>query len=374
MSVDAQAADGKAPKKTPLYDAHVEAGGKMVEFAGWLMPVRYFSDIEEHQMVRQAAGLFDVSHMGEIRVRGEGALAFLQRVTPNDVSKLEVGRCHYSALLTAQATYVDDLLIYCLSPEDYLVVVNASNLEADFAWLDNQPHPGCEIEDQSEQFALIAIQGPKAKEILARNTAADLDAIRYYGFLQDQVVAGAPCLLSRTGYTGEDGFELYLAPEDAARVWRTLLESGADLGLRPAGLGARDTLRLEAGMALYGHEIDATVTPLEANLGWTVKLAKGDFLGRDVLLAQKEKGIERRLVGFEMVGKGFARQGYKVYVGGVEAGEVRSGSFAPTLGLGIGTAYVPVAATAPGTAIEIGIRQKRVEAVVVAMPFYKRPA
>ena len=371
---DAHAGEGKAPKKTPLYDAHVEAGAKMVEFGGWLMPVRYGSDIEEHKAVRNAAGLFDVSHMGEIRVRGEGALAFLQRVTPNDVSKLEVGRCHYSGLLTPQATYVDDLLIYHLGPDDYLVVVNASNIEKDFAWFDDQPHPGCEIEDQSERFALLALQGPKAKEILARHTAADLDAIRYYGFVQDQEVAGAPCLISRTGYTGEDGFELYLPPEDAPRVWRALLAGGADLGLKPAGLGARDTLRLEAGMALYGHEIDAGTTPYEANLGWVVKLAKGDFLGREVLLAQKEKGPSRKLVGFEMVGKGIGRQGYKVFWQGAEAGEVRSGSFAPTLEKAIGTAYVPAAAAVPGTPLEIEIRQKKVEAVVVPMPFYKRPA
>jgi aminomethyltransferase len=371
---DAHAGEGKPPKKTPLYEAHLEAGAKMVEFGGWLMPVRYGSDIEEHKAVRNAAGLFDVSHMGEIRVRGEGALAFLQRVTPNDVSKLEAGRCHYSGLLTPQATYVDDLLIYHLGPDDYLVVVNASNIEKDFAWLDDQPHPGCEIEDQSERFALLAIQGPKAKEILARHTAADLDAIRYYGFVQDQEVAGAPCLISRTGYTGEDGFELYLPPEDAPRVWRALLAGGADLGVRPAGLGARDTLRLEAGMALYGHEIDAGTTPYEANLGWVVKLSKGDFLGREVLLAQKEKGPPRKLVGFEMVGKGIGRQGYKVFWQGAEAGEVRSGSFAPTLEKAIGTAYVPAAAAAPGTPLEIEIRQKKIEAVVVPMPFYKRPA
>lgn len=374
MSVDPHAGEGKAPKKTPLYDAHVEAGAKMVDFAGWLMPVRYGSDIEEHRAVRQAAGLFDVSHMGEIRVRGEGALAFLQRVTPNDVAKLETGRCHYSALLTPQATYVDDLLIYHLGPDDYLVVVNASNIETDFAWLDDQPHPGCEIEDQSEKFALLALQGPKAKEILARHTAADLGAIKYYGFVQDQEVAGAPCLISRTGYTGEDGFELYLPPEDAPRVWRALLAGGQGLGLKPAGLGARDTLRLEAGMALYGHEIDAGTTPLEANLGWVVKLGKGDFLGRDVLVAQKEKGVDRRLVGFEMTGKGIGRQGYMVWWQGAEAGEVRSGTFSPTLEKAIGTAYVPAAAAAPGTPLEIEIRGKRVEAVVVPMPFYKRPA
>ncbi len=374
MSVEAPAGDAKAPQKTPLYDAHVEAGGKMVPFAGWLMPVRYGSDLEEHRAVRTAAGLFDVSHMGEIRVRGEGALAFLQRVTPNDVAKLEIGRCHYSALLTPQATYVDDLLIYRLAEDEFLVVVNASNIDEDFAWLDNQPHPGCEIENQSDRYALLALQGPKAKEILARHTGADLDGIRYYGFAAGQQVAGATCLISRTGYTGEDGFELYLDPEDAPRIWRTLLESGADLGLKPAGLGARDTLRLEAGMALYGHEIDLGTTPYEANLGWVVKLNKGDFLGRDVLAAQKQNGVDRKLVGFEMVGKGIARQGYKVWWNGAEAGDVRSGSFSPTLEKAIGTAYVPAAAAAPGTPLEIEIRNKRVEAVVVPMPFYKRPA
>lgn len=374
MSVEAPASDGKAPRLTPLYDAHVAAGGRMVDFAGWKMPVRYGSEIEEHKAVRTAAGLFDVSHMGEIRVRGEGALAFLQRVTPNDVAKLELGRCHYSALLTPQATYVDDLLIYRLAADDFLVVVNASNLAEDFAWLDDQPHPGCEIEDQSDRFALLALQGPKAQEILARHTQVDLGAIRYYGFVQDAVVAGATCLISRTGYTGEDGFELYLAPEDAPRIWQTLLESGADLGLRPAGLGARDTLRLEAAMALYGHEIDRTTTPYEAGLGWVVKLGKGDFLGRDVLVAQKESGPQRKLVGFEMVGRGIGRQGYKVWHGEKEVGEVRSGSFAPTLDKAIGTAYVPVDLAPLGTPLDIEIRGKRIAAVVVPMPFYKRPA
>jgi aminomethyltransferase len=369
-----EAAPGKPAKKTPLFDTHVAAGATMVDFAGWMMPVRYTSDLEEHRAVRQAAGIFDVSHMGEFRVRGEGALAFLQRATPNDVSKLEPGRAHYSGLLTPQATYVDDLLIYCLAPDDYLVVVNAGNIDKDFAWLDSQPHPGCELEDCSDHFALIALQGPNAIKILGQLTDAELAAIRYYGFVRDCKVAGVGCLISRTGYTGEDGFELYLAPDDAVMVWRELLHAGRDHGLIPAGLGARDTLRLEAGMALYGHEIDDGTTPYEANLGWVVKLGKGDFVGRDVLAAQKETGPQRKLIGFEMIGKGIARQGHRVLHEGRAIGEVRSGTFGPTLQKAIGTAYVPTALAAPGTPLQIEVRQRTIDAVVSPMPFYKRPA
>lgn len=346
----------------------------MVEFAGWRMPVRYSSEVEEHRAVRNAAGLFDVSHMGEIHVQGPGALDFLQRVTPNHVAKLKIDQAHYSALLTADATYVDDLLIYRLGEDDFLLVVNAANIEADFAHLQAQlgDDDSVTMTNRSDDFALLALQGPAAPTILSELTDADLDGIRYYHFRQDQQVAGVSCLLSRTGYTGEEGFELYLAPDDAPTVWRRLLETGTDRGLLPAGLACRDTLRLEAGMALYGHEIDATTTPYEAGLGWTVKLKKGDFLGRDVLVQQKADGVERKLVGFEVVGKGIARQGYRVLHGGDAVGTVTSGTWSPTLEKAIGTAYVPTGLAEVGTEIEIEVRKRTVAARVVPMPFYRR--
>ena len=359
-------------KRTPLYDCHREAGGKMVDFAGWEMPVQYAGVIEEHRAVRTAAGLFDVSHMGEVRVRGAGAEAFLQRLTPNDVSKLVPGRAHYSGLLTEQGTYVDDLLIYRLAAEDFLVVVNASNAERDFEWIASRVEGDVEVVNQSDQYALLALQGPTAVGILASltrtDTETDLSAIKYYGFAQGQV-DGVPALLSRTGYTGEDGFELYLSPEDAPAVWRRLLAAGAV----PAGLGARDTLRLEAAMALYGHEIDETTTPFEAGLGWVVKLDKGYFLGRDALAAQKAQGIPRKLVGFEVQGRGIARQGHGVVSDGATVGAVTSGTWSPTYEKALGMAYVPPGLAAPGTALTIDVRGKALPAVVVEVPFYKRP-
>jgi aminomethyltransferase len=362
------------PRRTPLYDVHVAANAKMVDFAGWMMPVRYSGDLDEHRAVRSTAGLFDVSHMGEFRVRGPGALAYLQKLTPNDVAKLEPGRAHYSGLLTDDATYVDDLLIYQLAPEDYLVVVNAGNIAGDFAWMAAEAHPDCDLENVSDSYALLALQGPKAVAILASLTAADLSAIRYYGFAQGQSVANVPALISRTGYTGEDGFELYLAPEHAAQVWQKLLEVGGPAGLIPAGLGARDTLRLEAGMALYGHEIDLQTTPYEAGLGWVVKLNKGEFRGRQALQRQKEQGPAKKLIGLEMIDRGIARQGYPVVHGDQVVGQICSGTFAPTLEKAIATAYVPSALAVPGTEIEIEIRAKRLKAVVKSLPFYKRPA
>ncbi len=364
--------DNPAPKRTPLHDRHVAAGGKMVAFAGWEMPVRYASEIEEHRAVRGAAGLFDVSHMGEFRVHGPGALGFLQGLTPNNVARLKPGRIHYSGLLTPEATYIDDLLVYQLAAADYMLVANAANLDGDLEWLHSHPHPDCEIEDHSDRYALLALQGPRATDILRRHTSADLAAIRYYCFVQD-TVAGIDCIISRTGYTGEDGFELYLAPEAAPAVWDALLESGAGDGLVPAGLAARDSLRLEAGMALYGHEIDRTTTPYEAGLGWTVKLKKrGGFLGREVLVEQKESGTERQLIGFEIQGRGIARQGHDLLHEGEEVGRVTSGGWSPSFEKAIGTAYVPCRLAAPGTELEIAVRRRRLAATVVALPFYRR--
>ncbi len=364
--------DNPAPQRTPLYDRHVAAGGKMVEFAGWVMPVRYASETLEHRAVRGAAGLFDVSHMGEFRVHGPGALAFLQGLTPNNVARLKPGRIHYSGLLTPEATYVDDLLVYQLAEADYMLVVNAANLDGDLEWLKSHRQGDVEIEDHSDRYALLALQGPKATDILRRHTAVELDPIRYYHFDRG-AVAGAECIVSRTGYTGEDGFELYLAPEDAPGVWDALLESGAGDGLVPAGLAARDSLRLEAGMALYGHEIDRATTPYEAGLGWVVKLKKkSDFLGREVLVEQKKNGTARQLIGFEISGRGIARQGHSLLHEGEEVARVTSGGWSPSAGIAIGTALVPSALAAAGTELEVAVRRRRLAATVVDLPFYRR--
>ena len=360
-------------KRTPLYSCHAELGARLVDFAGWEMPVQYEGVIEEHRAVRTAAGMFDVSHMGEVRVKGAGAEAFLQRLTPNDVSKLVPGRAHYSGLLTDRGTYIDDLLIYRLAADDFLVVVNASNADRDFAWMAERAaginQGDVEVTNESDRYALIALQGPKAIEILTPMATAGIAAVKYYGFLQGEV-AGKPAILSRTGYTGEDGVELYLAPEDAPEIWRRLLEAG----VKPAGLGARDTLRLEAAMALYGHEIDETTTPFEAGLNWVVKLDKGDFLGREALQAQRAAGVARKLVGFEVQGRGIARQGHAVLSnqGGEAVGAVTSGTWSPTFEKALGMAYVPVELSAPGTPLQIDVRGKALPAKVVETPFYRR--
>lgn len=358
-------------KRTPLYERHEQAGGKLVDFAGWRLPVQYKGVMEEHRAVRTAAGLFDVSHMGEFLVRGPGAESLLQWLTPNDVSKLTSGRIHYSGLLTEAATYVDDLLVYRLAGEEFMLVVNAANAVKDLAWIEERCTADASVKDVSERYALLALQGPRAAEILGGLTPIDLAAIRYYRFAEAEV-DGHGAIISRTGYTGEDGFELYLSPDSAPRVWDRLLEVGGPMGLVPAGLGARDTLRLEAAMALYGHEIDDSTTPLDAGLGWVVKTGKGDFLGREVLVGQKEHGLSQKLVGFEMVGRGIGRQGYPVCSQGEAVGRVTSGSFSPTLEKAIGMAYVPPELAQPGTPIEIQVRKKAVEAMVVAIPFYKR--
>jgi aminomethyltransferase len=361
------------PKQTTLYSRHLSLGGRMVEFAGWEMPVLYRGVIEEHRAVRGAAGLFDVSHMGEVSVKGPGAEKFLQGLTPNDVSKLAPGRAHYSGLLNERGTYLDDILIYRLAAEDFLVVVNASNSDRDAAWIKNQAAGAdAEVIDVSDQFALLALQGPKALEILTPLASEGIGALRYYGF-QEGTVGGHRAIISRTGYTGEDGFELYLAPDAAPDVWDRLLAAGKDAGLLPAGLGARDTLRLEAAMALYGHELDETTTPLEAGLNWVVKLDKGEFLGRQALVDQQQKGLERKLVGLKVEGRGIAREGYPVHHQGAVVGTVTSGTMSPTLGHSIALAYVPPALSAEGTELAVEVRGREIPVRVVATPFYRRP-
>ncbi len=360
-------------KRTPLYECHVEAGGKIVPFAGWEMPVQYSGVMDEHRAVRSAVGLFDVSHMGEIEVTGHRALDFLQFVTCNDVSKLSVGRAHYTGLMTPRGTFVDDLLVHKMGDERYLLVVNAANKDKDYAYLCAQApaFPGVDVCDRSAEWAQIAIQGPRALDVLQRVTDEELESIRYYRFVEG-AVDGAPAILARTGYTGEDGFEVYLAPERAPSLWRRLLEVGGDAGIVPCGLGARDTLRFEASMPLYGNDIDDTTTPYEAGLGWIVKLDKGPFLGRDVLARQKDEGVGRTLVGLEMRGRGIARHGYPIAVAGREVGLVTSGTFAPTLGKALAMGYVPVESSAEGTEVEVEIREQRIPAVVAATPFYRR--
>ncbi|HYO63665.1 MAG TPA: glycine cleavage system aminomethyltransferase GcvT [Pyrinomonadaceae bacterium] len=363
-------------KQTPLNAAHRRMGGRMVDFGGWDMPVQYpLGTVEEHNATRTRAGLFDVSHMGEIEVRGPDAIAFVNRVTSNDASKLVDGQAQYSALTTPEGTVVDDLLVYRFGPEHLLLVVNASTTEKDWNWIRSH-HAGesVELTNRSDDFCQIAVQGPEALGLLQQLTETPLDEIKYYHF-REGAVDGVPAVISRTGYTGEDGFEVYAAPEHAERLWDKLLEVGryGDGGvIVPCGLAARNTLRLESAMALYGHEIDETTTLYEANLGWICKLNKGDFVGRDALARQKEEGVRRKLVGFEVTERGIARDGQDVIVGGERAGRVTSGSPAPFLKKNIGLAFVPAEHAEVGRELRIDVRGREVAARVVPTPFYKR--
>ena len=362
---------GVGPKRTALYAAHKAAGARMTEFGGWDMPIEYAGITQEHLAVRTSAGLFDVSHMGEITVRGPKALAFLQSITSNDVSRLSIHQAQYSALMYSEGSAVDDCVVHRIGEDDYFVCVNAANTNKDFDWLTRHNSVGAELENVSSQYSQLALQGPRAAGILSKVTAADLAAIRTYWFTPADC-CGVNGILARTGYTGEDGFEFYFSPEHSEHVWNALLEAGKDEGLQPVGLGARNTLRLEAAYALYGHELDENTTLLEANLGWICKLDKGDFLGRDALLKQREEGLRKKLVGFEMAEPGIARDGYPVWVHGEKAGNVTSGSPAPFLKKNIGLAYVPPAAAQPGYEIMIEIRQRKVRARQVILPFYRR--
>jgi aminomethyltransferase len=359
-----------AAKRTPLYEVHRELGARLIDFGGWEMPVQYQGILEEHRAVRERVGLFDVSHMGELEVTGSGALAALQRLTPNDVARLADGRIHYSAFLTDRGTFVDDLLVYRRGPESYLLVVNASNTAKDFAWARDGAGGRAKVEDHSDHYALIAVQGPKAAALLRPITDPDPTTLKYYAFLEGRVL-GIPALISRTGYTGEDGFELYIAPGDAPKMFRGLLEAGQPYGVAPCGLGARDTLRLEAKMALYGNDIDDTVTPWEADLGWIVRMDKGDFVGRDALARQKAEGVPRKLVGFEMIDRGIARHGYPARTP-QGPGVVTSGTHSPTLGRPIGLALLPTSAAGVGESFEVDIRGRAGQARVVETPFYRR--
>ena len=358
-------------RKTALNAAHRRLGAKMVNFGGWDMPVEYSGIIAEHLATRTAAGLFDVSHMGEIEVRGDRALDLVQYITCNDAARLAVGQAHYSGLMTEQGTFVDDLLVHKISGTHYFLCVNAGNQDQDFEHIRLHNRAGAQIENSGERYSQLAIQGPKALGILQRFTGVPLEAIKYYHFTSG-VVDGVDCLIARTGYTGEDGFEIYFPPEYSEKLWSNLLEAGGSQGLLPCGLGARNTLRLEASMCLYGHEIDDTTTPWEAGLGWICKPEKGEFLGREVLIRRKAAAMERTLVGFEMQDRLIARDACMISIGGRMAGRVTSGSPAPFLKKNIGMAYVSPAFKTPGTEIAVEIRGNQAPARIVPMPFYKR--
>jgi aminomethyltransferase len=372
-----------ALKKTALNTTHRALKAKMVDFGGWDMPVEYPCPggglIAEHLAVRTAVGLFDVSHMGEIQFRGPGSLAAVQHITMNDASRLKDGQAHYSALLTPQGTFIDDILVHRLGDNDYLLVVNAGTTDKDVAWIRQQvgARPGIHINDYSSYYSQLALQGPRALETLQKLAKVDLAAVKNYWFTWGQVAGVYNVLIARTGYSGEDGFEVYIPSDEATTVkmWNALLEAGAEYGIRPCGLGARNTLRLEAGMSLYGHEISEDINAIEAGLDHWLKLDKGDFLGREVLLKVKASGgPQRKIVGLEMLERGIARDGYSVFnLEGNQIGTITSGSPAPFLKTNIAMALVPTATAVSGADVLIDVRGNRVRAKQVPLPFYKRP-
>ncbi len=345
----------------------------MVEFAGWEMPVQYQGVIEEHLAVRKSAGLFDVSHMGEIEIRGAGATDFCQRVTANDVARMRVFQAQYNLLLNERGGVIDDVILYRLAPDEYFICVNASNSDKDFAWIEERSAGRVAVANVSADYAQLALQGPRAEKILQPLTALTLAEVKSFGF-QFSDVASIRCLVARTGYTGEDGFELYCKCAQAESLWSALLEAGATEGLIPVGLGARDTLRLEMAYPLYGHELDETTTPLEAGLAWVTKFSKGDFLGRAVLLQQRKHGVERKLVGLEMLEPGIARGGYPLSKNGVGIGRVTSGTKSPSLGKAIALGYVAAAQAALDNVVDVEIRRRKIPAQIVSIPFYRHKA
>lgn len=359
-------------KKTRFNANHHTMGARMVEFVGWEMPIEYKGIIDEHMAVRTKAGLFDVSHMGEILVTGPDALAYVQRLTPNDAAKLAPGQVQYTALTTPEGTFVNDMLVYCLNLQKYFLVVNAANSDKDFAWVSGHTNGfAVKAENQSDAYSQLALQGPLAEKILQPLTDVRLASLKSFWWAAGKV-AGRDCLVSRTGYTGEDGFEIYTTDPEPGILWDSIIAEGTPLGLLPVGLGARDTLRLEAKLMLYGNDITDKTTVLEADLKWIVKFQKGDFLGKTVLEKQLAEGLTKKLVGFELVDRGIARPHYPAYVGGTKVADVCSGTFAPFLKKPIGLVYLPIGATAVGTEFTIGIRDKLVQARVVPTPFYTR--
>ncbi|HPQ81268.1 MAG TPA: glycine cleavage system aminomethyltransferase GcvT [bacterium] len=360
-------------QRTPLYEEHARLGAKIVDFAGWEMPVQYTGVMEEHLAVRKSAGLFDVSHMGQIEIAGPEAGALVQSLTTNDVTKMTDGRAQYSIFCNERGTVIDDIIVYRFSAERYIIVVNASNAAKDFAWVKEHERPGAKVSDLSGDFALIAFQGPRAAEILASLTDVDLSSIGTYYHRRGTVAGKGDIIIARTGYTGEDGFELFTSPDDAPAIWQALMETGRPHGILAAGLGSRDTLRLEMKYSLYGHEITEETNPLEAGLGWVVKLGTPDeFVGKTAIQKIKDAGLKRRLAGFRMTERGIPRQGYPIVIDGKEAGIVTSGTMSPSLGVAIGIGYVPSGEERIGNKISIDIRGQAREAVVVETPFYKK--
>ena len=359
-------------KRTPLYEFHKKAHAKMVEFSGWEMPLSYVGVLEEHRAVRNAVGLFDISHMGRVWVEGEDSLPFLQRVATNDVGRLTAGRAHYSLLLKEDGGILDDIFVYCMEGTRYLLCVNASNTEKNVAWLKRQTEGfQVSVSDRTAETGLIALQGPRAEAVLKRVAPVDLSSMKLHSFVEGEV-AGTTVLLARTGYTGEPGYELFLEAPDVAGLWEALFEAGRPEGIQPVGLGARDTLRLEMGYCLYGHEIDEGTTPLEAGLQWVTPLEKGDFIGREALVEKQSNGIQRKLVGFELIQRGIPRQGYLLFSEGREVGVVTSGNHSPSLGKGIGMGYVSSSFAEVGGEILVDIRGKAIPAEIVKRPFYRR--
>jgi len=349
---------------------HVAAGAKMVPFAGWEMPIEYAGLVSEHNAVRSSAGIFDVSHMGEIEVSGPDALALVQKVTTNNAAKLAINQAQYSALVYPQGTFVDDLLVYRFSEDHFFLCVNASNVEKDYEYIRSHANGNAEVRNSSAEYAQIAVQGPRAIPVLQKMTATNLQEIHYYWFRRVDL-EGESVIAARTGYTGEDGFEIFCKPDVAPHLWNRIREVGGD-HIVPTGLGARDTLRLEAKMVLYGNDIDDTTTVLEADLDWIIKWDKGDFIARSALWKQKENGIDRKLAGFEIVDRGIARHGHEAYIGGKKAGVVNSGTFAPFLKKAIGLIYLPDENASVDQDFEIDVRGKRLKARVVPTPFYRR--
>lgn len=357
-------------KQVPLNDLHEELGAKMIPFAGFNMPVRYSSDKEEHITVREGVGVFDVSHMGEFMIRGPHALELIQWISSNDAAKLSNGQAQYACMPNEKGGIVDDLIIYRFLEDRYMLVVNASNIEKDWNWIKSQNKWGAEMEDVSDQLVLLAVQGPKAMDTLQKLTEVDLSNIKFYHF-KNGILADVEMVISATGYTGSGGFELYITKEDARGVWDKIFEAGEEFGIKPIGLGARDTLRLEKGYCLYGNDITDTTSPIEAGLGWVTKFSK-DFVNAEALKDQKEQGMQRKLIGFEMVDKGIPRQGYSlVDEDGAKIGEVTSGTMSPSLSKGIGMGYVTKNYSLPESEIYVEVRGKQLKAIVVKPPFLK---
>ena len=359
-------------KRTAFFEIHQRSGAKIVDFAGYEMPVQYSGIIEEHKRVRERVGVFDVSHMGEVEVWGRDALAFVQRITINDAAKLTDGRVQYSAMCYDDGGIVDDLLVYHMG-DHYMLVINAANIAKDVTWMQQHLSGDVRIKNRTDDISLLAIQGPRSLATLQKLTQADLSGVEYYHFIRHKL-AGVDMVISRTGYTGELGFEIYF-PSDVKtgeKVWNAVMEAGKEFGIGPVGLGARDTLRLEMGFCLYGHDIDQTTHPIEAGLGWITKADKGDFIGRPAILKAKQEGVKRKLVGFTLGDKAFPRQGYTLNADGASTGKVTSGTFSPTLDKGIGMGYVNVAHAKTGRPISIVIREREIPATIVPLPFIKK--